>query len=67
MISLAGPPVALAAHGHLLAAVWHAAAPTPSGDQQLAYAIYDVAEQREVAAGALPLSPGATLAWLGFR
>ena len=43
LITLAGAPVALAAHGHQLAAVWHAAAPTASGDQCLQYALYDVA------------------------
>ncbi|KAL4439932.1 hypothetical protein ABPG75_002933 [Micractinium tetrahymenae] len=66
LISLAGAPVALAARGHQVAAVWHAAAPTASGDQCLQYALYDVAEQRQLHAGPLPLSPRATLAWLGF-
>jgi hypothetical protein len=28
--------------------------------------VYDVSEQRETASGALPLTPGASLAWLGF-
>lgn len=39
VISLAGAPVALAGRGHQLAAVWHAAAPTPQGEQCLAYAV----------------------------
>ena len=39
VICLGGGPVALAGQGHLLAAVWHAAAPAPSGEQQLAYAV----------------------------
>lgn len=43
LLSLAGAPVALAARGHHLAAVWHAAAPTAGGDQCLYYALYDVA------------------------
>ncbi|GAB4823682.1 hypothetical protein N2152v2_010728 [Parachlorella kessleri] len=66
VICLGGAPVALAGAGHLLAAVWHAAAPAPSGEQQLAYAIHDVAAQQELASGPLPLTPGSNLSWLGF-
>lgn len=39
VISLAGAPVVLAGRGHQLAAVWHATAPTPQGEQCLAYAV----------------------------
>jgi hypothetical protein len=66
LLTLPGAPVALAASGHALAAAWHAGPPASSGDQCLRYALYDVAEQRQLHAGPLPLSPGATLAWLGF-
>ncbi|PSC69197.1 WD repeat and HMG-box DNA-binding 1 isoform B [Micractinium conductrix] len=64
--TLPGQPVTLAARGHQLAAVWHGAAPTPAGDQCLHYSLYDVAEQRQLHAGPLPLSPGSTLSWVGF-
>ena len=66
VLALAGAPVALAAAGHQLAVVWHAGAPTPTGDQALHYALQDVTEQRLLHGGPLPLSPGASLAWLGF-
>jgi chromosome transmission fidelity protein 4 len=66
VLTLGGAPVALAARGHCLAAAWHAAAPTPGGDQCLSYAVHDVTEQRLLHSGALPLSAGASLAWLGF-
>ena len=60
---LEGTPVALAARGHQLAAVWHAGRPSPAGTQVLEYVVFDVAEQRRSSGGALPLSPGATLTW----
>lgn len=66
LISLAGAPVALAALGHQLVAVWHSAAPTASGDQCLQYMLLDVAEQRQLHGGPLPLSRAASLCWLGF-
>ena len=47
--SLAGPAVALAAQGHLLAVVWHAAPPGSNADQLLQYAVHDVTEQQQVA------------------
>ena len=47
--------------------MWHGAARTPAGDQCLHYSLYDVAEQRQLHAGPLPLSPGSTLSWVGFR
>ena len=43
VLTLPGAPVALAAHGHLLAAVWHAGPPTATGDQCLLYVLHDVA------------------------
>ena len=64
-----------------LALVHHAAppslppTPTPGGggggggggaSQALAFVVWDVPQQREVARGPLPLSPGAALEWLGF-
>jgi len=66
ILALAGAPVALAACGHTLAVAWHSAPPTPSGDQSICFTVYDTAEQRLVSQGSLALSPGATLAWLGF-
>ena len=60
---LEGAPVALAARGHQLAVAWHGGPPSLAGDQALAFTLYDVAEQQRSGGGALPLSPGATLAW----
>ncbi|KAK9809234.1 hypothetical protein WJX72_011841 [[Myrmecia] bisecta] len=66
LVSLAGAPVALAAQGHWLAVVWHAASPSPQAEQRLQYAVHDVSEQQQVHAGMLPVSLAATLTWLGF-
>ena len=63
LFRLEGQPVALAAHGHQLVVVWHEGPPTPAGDQALAYALYDIPEQRRIGAGSLPLSLGASLTW----
>lgn len=46
LITLPGAPVALAARGHQLAAVWHGGPPTAAGDQCLHYALYDVAGEK---------------------
>ena len=64
--SLPGDPVALAAHGNALAAVWHAGPPTEDGTQTLDYAVFELAPLTQASAGRLPLSAGAALAWLGF-
>lgn len=69
VVSLAGAPVALAARGSKVAAVWHAAAPLGSHknpEQQLAYSIFDVDSQTAASQGCLPITPGAQLTWLGF-
>ena len=68
VFTLEGAPVALAAHGSMLAAVWHAALPVgpPPGEQRLAFAVYDTDTGAQTAAGALPLTPGEPLSWLGF-
>ena len=47
LLTLPGAPVALAARGHQLAAVWHGGPPTAAGDQCLHYALYDVAGARQ--------------------
>ncbi|KAI8464009.1 MAG: hypothetical protein J3K34DRAFT_526538 [Monoraphidium minutum] len=75
-LSLPGAPAALAAAGHALLVAhqgsnpcWDgAAAPGGGGGggQRLALLWLDVARQGRVAEGALPLSRGAGLAWLGF-
>jgi len=68
VFALDGAPVALAAHGSLLACVWHSALPVgpPPGEQRLAFAVYDTDSGAQTAAGALPLTPGEHVAWLGF-
>lgn len=69
VVSLAGAPVALAAQGSRVAAVWHAAAPLGTAkrpEQQLAFAVYDVDSQTCAQQGPLPITPGATLTWVGF-
>lgn len=38
-LSLAGPPVAVAALGAVLAVVWHRCSPTPAGNQCLDYMV----------------------------
>ena len=64
--SLPGDPVALAAHGNALAAVWHAGPPTEDRTQTLDYAVFELAPLTQASAGRLPLSAGAALTWLGF-
>jgi chromosome transmission fidelity protein 4 len=64
--SLQGRPVAVAAQSSLLAAVWHAGMPTAEGDQCLAYSLACTATHAALHSGALPLSAGASLTWLGF-
>jgi chromosome transmission fidelity protein 4 len=68
VFALDGAPVALAAHGSLLAACWHAALPVgpPPGEQRLAFAVYDTDSGAQTASGSLPLTPGEQLTWLGF-
>lgn len=60
----------LAAHGHLLLVAHHGGNPSweaaAGGGQRLAFSLFDAARQACAAAGPLPLTPGAALAWLGF-
>ena len=58
--------MALASQGDALAAVWHAGAPVEDGSQVLGWAVYELATLSQTAAGRLPLSAGAGIAWLGF-
>lgn len=55
VMTLQGPVVALAAQGHLLAAVWHDASPSSTDDQCLHYAVYDIGQQQQVRC---PVTPG---------
>ena len=64
--SLPGRPVALAAAGDLLAAVWHAGMPAADKDQCLHYSVLSMASQALEHSGPLCLSAGASLQWLGF-
>lgn len=48
VMTLQGPVVAIAAQGHLLAAVWHAASSSRTDDQCLHYAVFDVSQQQQV-------------------
>lgn len=66
VITLPGAAVAMAAHGNKLAVAWHAAPPTPAGDQCIEISEYMVPEQRLLRQRQLALSPSATLAWLGY-
>jgi chromosome transmission fidelity protein 4 len=67
VLSLPGPVVALAGHGDRLVIVVHSAPPS-LGSQYMAYALLDV--PRRMLLGQryqpLPLTPRATLSWLGF-
>uniref|UniRef100_A0A383WM40 Uncharacterized protein n=1 Tax=Tetradesmus obliquus TaxID=3088 RepID=A0A383WM40_TETOB len=65
---LAEPGSSLAAsRQHLLGLVWAAGPPVDGcGTQQLQYAVYDVSRAVQCCCGPLVLSPGASLAWLGF-
>ena len=47
VISWAGPVVAVAAQEHLLAVVWHAAAPFPNGSQCLHLSLLDAADHSQ--------------------
>ncbi|KAK9832382.1 hypothetical protein WJX74_008412 [Apatococcus lobatus] len=66
VMSMPGPVVAIAAHEHLLAVVWHAGMPFASGSQCLHFSLLDAADQTQLGTEGLGLSPGATLAWMGF-
>ena len=79
VLALPGKVVALAANESWLALIYHGGEPTRTGKsgshgegeapaftQKLAFALYDVASEQEVGAGAVPLSPGAELEWAGF-
>ncbi len=46
-MTLNGPAVALAAQGHLLAAVWHGSLPASTDDQSLQYAVFDISQQQQ--------------------
>lgn len=48
VMSIPGPVVALAAHEHLLAVVWHAGPPFASGSQCLHFSLLDAADQSQV-------------------
>ena len=72
IVQLEGAPVTCAAKGDSLVVCWHAAAPIASSgagtEQRLAFAEYDMGENlgaEVLSRGALPLSPGSTLTWLG--
>ena len=60
MITLRGPPVALAAEDNNLAAVWR------EGPQTLSVAVYDINHRERKSDGPLPVSEGAELTWLAF-
>ena len=57
--------MALIAEGRNLALVWHKGV-CQGRDQNLGVAVWDMAEHTQAWSGSLPLSPGATLTWLGF-
>ena len=66
VMTLAGRPVAMAAQEDQLAVVWHTAMPAAEGDQALHYSVYCVSAQSVLHTGALYLSGGSHLSWLGF-
>eukprot|EP00900_Chrysochromulina_parva_P026607 jgi/Chrpa1/8580/Chrysochromulina_OHIO_Genome00019003-RA len=68
-ICIAGPLVALAAHGGVCAVVTHLGRAAGSTDQSMQLSLYDLRETSRpvrMAAAPVPLSEGATLRWLGF-
>ncbi|KAK7444590.1 hypothetical protein BaRGS_00040412 [Batillaria attramentaria] len=66
LFSLPGPAVCLAAHGQRLLVVYHAGMGLP-GEQNMACRILRVTSQkRPCEEGSLPLTPKATLSWIGF-
>lgn len=66
-LSLAGPVVALAAHGDSLAVVSHGGAPVAhSKSQALHYTLYNMTTCAVTSSGPLPLTPASTLTWLAF-
>ncbi|KAL4519312.1 hypothetical protein Ndes2437B_g05172 [Nannochloris sp. 'desiccata'] len=66
VVSLPGAAVAMAARGGRLAVAWHAAPPTPLGDQCIMLGEYTVHDQRLLRQRSVSLSPGATVAWMGY-
>mmetsp|Transcript_19337 Transcript_19337/g.40651 ORF Transcript_19337/g.40651 Transcript_19337/m.40651 type:complete len:919 (+) Transcript_19337:83-2839(+) len=82
VLALPGQVVALAANESWLALIYHDGEPTRAGGsdngtqeeaqhaatytQKLAFALYDVSSEAQVAQGAVPLSAGAELEWVGF-
>ncbi|PVD25434.1 hypothetical protein C0Q70_13090 [Pomacea canaliculata] len=66
MLTLPGPVVCLVAHGSRLLMVYHAGMGIV-GEQNLAYRIVDTSSQKNtLISDHLPLSPSATLSWIGF-
>lgn len=66
VLALEGEPVCLAACEDLLLCVTQAPSASPKMGQDLHYALYGAAARERLAAGRLPLSPSATLRWVGF-
>ncbi|KAG2451888.1 hypothetical protein HYH02_003663 [Chlamydomonas schloesseri] len=67
VLRLEGQPVALVAAGGQLAVAWHSGPPNPhTKSQALSLSLYDTLALVCVFSQPLPLSPGATLTWLGF-
>ena len=67
IVALPGDGVALTARGRVVAAVFHSHTPPHPADQGLALALLCGTTGAALApASPLPLSPGATLAWLAF-
>lgn len=63
--SVSGPLVSIVGDGSLLCVVYHAGIPIGK-DQNLNYLLFDVQQRKQVSVGALGLSPGAALEWIGF-
>ena len=70
ILSIPGPVVALAANESWLALIYHEAGPVLDGNgscsQKLAFHLYDVSSENQIASGPLCLSPGSELEWVGF-
>jgi len=65
VLGLSGDAVSLAASEDLLLCVTQAPGPCQA-EPNLEYALYGVSAKERLAAGSLPLSPSATLRWIGF-
>ncbi|KAG2485280.1 hypothetical protein HYH03_015955 [Edaphochlamys debaryana] len=67
LLRLDGPPLAMAAAGPLLLVAFHSGPPNQhTKSQSISVSLYDTIQMACVFTQPLPLTPGASLSWLGF-